>query len=163
MRNIPIRRKADVLDPIGRTFWPFHKGRDGCRAPMQWSAANNAGFSETDPWLPVNANYPTRNVINQNADPDSTLNFFKRLVTVRKAEPALQRGTFKALTKDPHHILAFERSFDDERLAVVLNFSSRELDYDLPDGEWEPVFGEASAAGQTVHVRPYQVLIFKGQ
>ncbi len=161
MRDIPIRRKADVLDPIGRTFWPFHKGRDGCRAPMQWNAGQNGGFSEADPWLPVNADYPKRNVVNQNADPNSTLNFFKQLVAVRKAEPALQRGAFKALTEDPHTLLAFERSLDKDQLVVVLNFTSRELDYDLPEGKWQPVFGEAVRTGQTVHILPYQVLIYK--
>ncbi|MDY6873319.1 MAG: alpha-glucosidase [Chloroflexota bacterium] len=161
MRDIPIRRKADVLDPIGRTFWPFHKGRDGCRSPMQWTAAEHAGFSEADPWLPVNGNYPTRNVVNQSADPDSTLNFFKQLIAIRRAEPALQRGAFRPLTDDPHHILAFERSLDDDRLAVVLNFSSRELDFELPEGEWQPIFSDTSPNGQTVHVMPYQTLIFK--
>jgi alpha-glucosidase len=163
MRDIPIRRKADVLDPIGRTFWPFHKGRDGCRAPMQWNAAQNAGFSDADPWLPVNANYQKRNVVNQSADPDSTLNFFKQLVAVRKAEPALQRGTFKALTEDPRDILAFERSLNGDQLVVILNFTSREVEYELPEGEWEPVFGASSPAEGTVQTAPYQVMILKKQ
>jgi alpha-glucosidase len=75
MRDIPIERKSDVLDPVGRQFWPFYKGRDGCRSPMQWNAERNAGFSDAKPWLPVDSNHHWRNVDSQSVDPDSLLNY----------------------------------------------------------------------------------------
>ncbi|MBE0696047.1 MAG: alpha-glucosidase, partial [Anaerolineaceae bacterium] len=73
MRDIPIRSKEDVLDPVGKTFWPLMKGRDGCRAPMQWDASSNAGFtpSAARPWLPLHMDYPERNVKVQQDDPQS--------------------------------------------------------------------------------------------
>ncbi len=51
MRDISLPRR-EILDPPGRRYWPLYKGRDGCRSPMQWEAARNAGFSAGRPWLP---------------------------------------------------------------------------------------------------------------
>jgi alpha-glucosidase len=161
MRDIPIRRKSDILDPIGKTFWPFYKGRDGCRAPMQWTSGKNAGFSDAQPWLPVHENYVERNVVNQAAEPDSVLLFFKALAALRKAEPALQRGDFKALTPDPHTFLAFERSLADDQLVVLLNFSSRADIASLPEGTWQAVFGSEGEFENQIELLPYQVIILK--
>jgi alpha-glucosidase len=161
LRDIPIRRKKDVKDPIGKTFWPFFKGRDGCRAPMQWQDEVNAGFSEAEPWLPVNDNYPERNVDSQSKDPESLLNFIRRLIEIRKAEPALQQGDFKSLNDDPRHILAFERTWDRDRILVLLNFSSRDLDFDLPEGEWQSLFSKDQTLRGPLALTPYQVELLK--
>lgn len=161
MRDIPVRKKSDVLDPIGKTFWPFHKGRDGCRAPMQWTAGRNAGFSDAKPWLPVNQDYLERNVVNQAAQPDSLLLFFKALVALRKTEPALQRGDFKTLIADPHTYLAFERILENDRLVVLLNFNSREVRADLPEGQWQAIFGSNNQFTNNLDLAPYQVIILK--
>jgi alpha-glucosidase len=161
MRDIPVRKKKEVIDRIGQTYWPFHNGRDGCRSPMQWRDEVNAGFSVTDPWLPVHANYPDRNVEKQLADPDSLLNFFKQLIQVRKAQPALQRGDFTALVENPRHFLAYSRTYQDDQVLVVLNFSSREVIYDLPDGTWISLFGEEQQTNGFISLIPYDVRLFK--
>ncbi len=134
LRDIPIRKKSDVKDPIGKTFWPFHKGRDGCRAPMQWNSAKNAGFSQQDPWLPVNADFPQRNVVQQKSNPESLLNFVKKLIQIRRAEPALQRGDFTPLIDDPRYLLVFQRDHLDDQVLVILNFSGQNLEFQTPPG-----------------------------
>lgn len=161
LRDISIRRKQDVKDPVGKTFWPLYKGRDGCRAPMQWNATVNAGFSTADPWLPVHDNFPERNVEAQSADPSSLLNFFKQLIQVRKAEPALQRGDFSPLVEEPKHLMAFFRTHQGDQVLVVLNFSSRELIFDLPDGKWITLFGEDQPNLGFITLAPYDVRLFK--
>jgi alpha-glucosidase len=161
LRDIPIRRKQDVKDPVGKTFWPLYKGRDGCRAPMQWNATVNAGFSTADPWLPVHDDFPERNVEAQSADPSSLLNFFKQLIQVRKTEPALQRGDFSPLVAEPKHLMAFFRTHQTDQVLVVLNFSSRELIFDLPDGKWVTLFGEDQPNGGFIALAPYDVRLFK--
>lgn len=126
MRNISLTRDQ-IKDPIGRRFWPISVGRDGCRAPMQWSAAPNAGFAppHTETWLPLHPDYQTRNVMNQQADPDSLLNWYKRLIALRKAHPALRTGSFVPLTQGTNFVLAYLRPVESETVIVALNFSSR--------------------------------------
>lgn len=160
-RDIPIHRKEDVLDPIGRTFWPLHKGRDGCRAPMQWNSDINAGFSESKPWLPVNGDYLERNVGRQINNPDSVLNFYKQIIAIRKSEPALQRGDFKSLDPGDRFLMAYERSMGEDRLLVILNFSGRDLSFSLPDGQWISLLDSGQSLSGTIPIKAYQVEIIK--
>ncbi len=62
-------RRDQILDPPGRRFWPFYRGRDGCRAPMPWNAGPNGGFTTGTPWLPLHPGFPRRNVEVQRARP----------------------------------------------------------------------------------------------
>lgn len=127
MRDIPIRRKADVLDPVGKRFWPLMKGRDGCRSPMQWESGPNAGFAPPGvrPWLPLHPNTAVRNVAAQRADPRSLLNFYRRLIAVRRANPALVGGMFQPLTYGTRYLLAYLRQDATQTVLVALNFSGR--------------------------------------
>ncbi len=161
LRDIPIRGKDDIKDPVGKTFWPFYKGRDGCRAPMQWTSEIHAGFSQAEPWLPVNQNFPERNVQRQISDPTSLLNFVKNLIEIRKKEPALQYGDFSPLIEDPRHILAFLRTKKDDRILVLLNFSSRNLNFQLPEGRWFSLMSEDLTYQDALQIKPYQVMLLK--
>jgi alpha-glucosidase len=136
MRDIAIKRKEDVLDPIGRQFWPFNKGRDGCRSPMQWDDSLNGGFSSGLPWLPLHENYIKRNVESQLQDPDSLLNFYRNLLHIRKNHIALRRGSFNLLTSPAKDVIAYQRIAEEETLLVALNFADRSRVLDFSD----PVF-----------------------
>ena len=141
MRDIPIERKSDVLDPVGRKFWPFYKGRDGCRSPMQWDGEQYAGFSDASPWLPVHHNHQWRNVDSQSGDLDSLLNFYKKLLLIRKSTPVLQKGMYVPITYDPQKILAFVRQKPEQTALIALNFSKRNvglvLSSQLLPGDWK--------------------------
>jgi len=126
MRDINVSR-AEIQDPIGRRYWPFNKGRDGCRSPMQWSPARNAGFSSADPWLKIHPGFPERNVDLQKDDPDSLLNFYRKMLDLRKKTPALQEGMFLPLTFDPRRVLAYLRQVENQTVLVALNFGRRKV------------------------------------
>ncbi len=121
--NDPVR-KEDVKDPIGIAGWPTEKGRDGERTPMQWSDAPNAGFSEAVPWLPVPASYKTHNVESERKDPNSVLQFYQRLLTLRHHEPALLDGDYIALDENNPEVLSYLRRYQSEAVLVVLNMSN---------------------------------------
>ncbi|HVH84208.1 MAG TPA: alpha-amylase family glycosyl hydrolase, partial [Steroidobacteraceae bacterium] len=120
-------RVEDVRDPIGITGWPKEKGRDGERTPMQWNAEPQAGFS-TNPhtWLPVTANYRTLNVQSESADPESLLNWHRRLIALRRSSAALRDGRTVMLDRANPHMLTYARVAPDGAAIVVsLNLSAQ--------------------------------------
>jgi len=133
MRDIRVRRK-DILDPIGKRYWPIFVGRDGCRAPMQWNAEPQAGFSTSKPWLPVHPNYKTRNVNAQANNRSSLLNFYKKLLAFRRSQPALIKGDFVAMDVNLPQVMAYKRSYQYNTLFIFLNFSRKALVITLPVG-----------------------------
>ncbi|MGD0708934.1 MAG: alpha-glucosidase [Anaerolineaceae bacterium] len=122
MRDIPMKR-SEILDPVGKHYWPFFKGRDGCRAPMQWDNSIYAGFSPARSWLKVQADHDWRNVESQRADADSLFSFYRRLIQLRKEYPALREGMFLSLNDEPRRLLAYLRKTDEQTVLIALNFS----------------------------------------
>src|SRR5437660_9301381 len=92
MENNDPKSKDDVKDPIGKLGWPKEKGRDGERTPMQWDDTANAGFSRSNPWLPVPPSYKTHNVATELKDPNSILSFYKQVLALRHTSHALLDG-----------------------------------------------------------------------
>ncbi|GLP95856.1 alpha-glucosidase family protein [Paraferrimonas sedimenticola] len=120
-----------LQDPYGITFWPTFKGRDGCRTPMPWQAgAQQGGFSNAEPWLPIPDAHLNRAVDAQESAADSVLNSFRRFTEWRKAFPALVRGDIQFLeTAEP--ILAFVRSSDDQSMLCVFNLGGEDVTVEL--------------------------------
>ncbi|MBN2971827.1 DUF3459 domain-containing protein [Roseomonas aeriglobus] len=104
-------------------------GRDRSRTPMPWSAAAFAGFSTTEPWLPLNPDWPTRNVAAQSDDPTSMLSLYRRLLALRRATPALTTGAM-VLIDVPAGVLAYRRSADGEDRTILLNLTDRPVAVD---------------------------------
>jgi alpha-glucosidase len=117
---------ADVRDPIGRIGWPKEKGRDGERTPMQWNNDTNAGFGGIhEPWLPVGENYKTVNVSTESKDPDSLLNYWKKLIKLRKENDQLREGDFVLGDEVSSRVLSYIRTTKDGKAVVVaLNFTA---------------------------------------
>jgi alpha-glucosidase len=123
MTNNDPKRKQDVKDPIGKVGWPKEKGRDGERTPMQWDDGVNAGFSKATPWLPLPPTYRTHNVAHELKDPDSILNFYKRVLSLRHNEPTLEDGDYIALNENDPNVLSYLRRYKNEAMLVALNMS----------------------------------------
>jgi alpha-glucosidase len=118
-------KKNQIVDPIGKRFWPFFKGRDRARTPMQWTSGLNAGFSAGTPWLPVNQDYSEINVATDSSDPNSILNLYRKLICLRNDTIILQSGDWVPVTKGEKGILAYFRNLRDDKLFVLLNFRRR--------------------------------------
>jgi alpha-glucosidase len=136
MRTTDPVRKEDVQDPVGKIGWPQDKGRDGERTPMQWDGSKNAGFTTAErPWLPVPPSAAEYNVEAESKDPSSILSFYKRLIALRRSEPALRDGRYLPLNREDPFVLSFlrEKPGSGDAILVVLNMSaeSRTVKFDL--------------------------------
>lgn len=112
-------------DPWGRRRPGL--GRDGCRTPMQWLPEEGAGFSTAKSWLAPNDPDHLLNVAAQLGDPTSTLSFYRRLLTARRASEALRHGSYEPIEGVPTDCFAYCRSAEGESVAVYLNFGDHQL------------------------------------
>ena len=128
--------------------------RDKNRTPMQWSDQPNAGFCPADvtPWLPVNPNYAEGiNIFDQQNDPGSLLNFYRRLIDVRRQVPALVLGEYRPLHEATDGYVAFLRSTEAQTVLVVLNYSNtrHDLRFDVPGKQTARVASPRRATTKT--------------
>ncbi len=124
MQNNDPRRVEDVKDPIGRRLWPKNKGRDGERTPMQWNDSPNAGFSRSQPWLPVPDSYHSCNVAAEERDGNSILNFYRRLLALRHRREELLEGDYAAQNETDPNVLSYLRSYGGKAVLVAINMSA---------------------------------------
>nr|WP_093422098.1 alpha-glucosidase family protein [Tranquillimonas alkanivorans] len=136
----------DLHDPYGKRFWPKFKGRDGCRTPIPWTREGaHGGFSDAKPWLPVAVEHLDRAVGVQDADPDSTLNFYRDFIAFRRAHPALAKGTLTVLRADDD-VLSLIREHDGTRVLCVFNLTDAGQVAELPGGDWQQDLGAPFSA-----------------
>lgn len=107
-------------------------GRDRSRTPMPWDTSPNAGFSSSEPWLPLNDDWHVRNVAAQDGAPGSMLVLYRQLLGLRRATAALATGHF-VLSDADEDVLAYERRDGDDRLLIALNLSAERRRLILPD------------------------------
>jgi oligo-1,6-glucosidase len=99
--------------------------RDNGRTPFQWNASANAGFTSGTPWIKINPNYTTVNVEAQEKDTNSCLNYFRKIIKLRKENLALIYGKYTLLDKDNQDVYAYTREWNGKKFLVLLNFKSK--------------------------------------
>lgn len=141
--------------------------RDNARTPMQWSSSENAGFTTGMPWLPVNKNHTSINVETSEKNPNSTLNYFKKLIQLRKSSPALVYGKYTLLDKDNPDVYAYTREYNNEKYLVLLSFCDEGGKFKLPEGmtigedlinNYEKNLPESNAV---ISLQPWQARVIK--
>ena len=105
--------------------------RENGRTPFQWDTTENAGFTIGKPWLKMNPNYSLINAEAQEKDPNSVLNYFRKVVQLRKQDLTLVYGAYTLLDKDNPDVFAYTRELDGKKLLVLLNFSKKNAAYTL--------------------------------
>jgi glycosidase len=114
------------------------QGRDKCRTPMQWDDSPNAGFSEAPAgkiWLPLAGDHPQVNVKRQLEQPESILNLYRWLLTLRRSSPALQTGDYFPVDGAPEGCYVFlRRAPGSQAILAALNFSQQEKRLSLTVG-----------------------------
>ena len=142
------------------------RSRDNARTPMQWSDGKNAGFTTGTPWLRVNPNYTAINVEKEAQNPDSVLNFYKKLIALRK-DPEYKEtvvyGALEPFMKERHNLMAYYRKWD-KTLLVVGNYQWDEQEIELP-GACKKVlinnYPDVVIDGNKIKLHGYQVLVLE--
>ena len=109
------------------------KSRDNARTPMQWDASENAGFSEAQPWIRVNANYKKINAENALADSDSVFYYYQKLIALRHELPIITDGVYELLDAENEKIYAYLRKGEKESLIVLCNFTDETVEYEVDE------------------------------
>ena len=123
--DIPFER---LRDPEAIANWPLTLGRDGARTPMPWTADSpHAGFSSTEPWLPIPPDHVAKAVAGQDGDANSVLAVTRQLIELRRSSPILRLGSFEPLNL-PAPILGFDRVTEQGRLRCLFNLTDTAQD-----------------------------------
>jgi alpha-glucosidase len=166
-------RREDVKDPIGRTFWPENKGRDGERTPMQWTGGAQAGFSSNPKtWLPIPPNASMTNVTAQTGNTSSLLNWYKALITLRRDNASMRDGTLVLTDQSNENVLSYLRLSKSGVRSILVSINMSALHQDVAWQKVGIVAGspqphtlmstpgvEISSRSQSVNLTPFGVWI----
>ncbi|MCC3356325.1 glycoside hydrolase family 13 protein [Bacillus sp. REN16] len=164
------REKVEAgIDPEEIMQSIYAKGRDNARTPMQWDESENAGFTTGTPWLSVNPNYREINAAKQVEDPNSVFSYYKKLIELRNQHEIIVYGTYDLLLPEHPTIYAYTRILGRVKLLVVLNFSSENSLFELPDGfgyqTQELLIGnyevDRNDSIETIELKPYEARVYK--
>lgn len=139
------------------------ESRDNGRTPFQWDTSFNAGFSTGTPWIKVNPNYTFINAAAQENDPNSILNYFRKMVQLRKSTPALIHGKYTLLDKDNPAVYAYTRELAGEKYLVLLNFSANtsSVNTGMDVSKAKLMIHNYAAPSTGNQLQPYEALVYK--
>ena len=112
----------------------WNGSRDSARTPVQWSDGKNAGFTDGTPWFYVNQNYKTINVAEQESDPDSVLNFYRKAIKLRKTLSAVKHGNYQEHFKSSSKVYTYSREDKRQKLLVICSFTEEAVKVKAPKG-----------------------------
>lgn len=143
------------------------RSRDNSRTPMQWIDERYCGFSDTKPWIPVSDNFEKINVKKQKQDRDSILEFYKKLIMLRKEKEVIARGNIEFMEVENAGVLAYTRCLDKQKLLVCCNFRDVESQMEFTQ-EWKSgrkILGNYEENHKNNYkvltLRPYEIIVLE--
>ncbi|SDK61355.1 oligo-1,6-glucosidase [Catalinimonas alkaloidigena] len=185
MTNVHFAAIDDYRDISARNMWQLRRAagvpeadllaalhdfsRDNARTPMQWDDSPHGGFSTAEAtWIDVNPNYREINVAQAQANPDSVLNHYKKLIRLRRQHSVLVYGEYEIIDEENEQVYAYLRKDAQECLLIMLNFTPKELRFSLPESvqftKSETLITNYQAvtlSERTVTLLPFAAVIFK--
>ncbi|MBK6976651.1 MAG: alpha-glucosidase [Cytophagaceae bacterium] len=181
MTNIRFETIDDYHDVAGRNEYEYQKknggdlkklledmklgSRDNGRTPFQWNDTKNAGFTTGEPWLKVNPNYKTLNAAAQEMDPNSPLNYFRKVVALRKKNQVLVYGKYTLVDEHNPDIYAYTREMEGKKILVLLNFSKKNASTVTDKKLGKLLINNYSdtqkISGNKIVLRPYEARVYE--
>lgn len=145
----------------------YVKGRDNARTPFQWDESEHGGFTTGTPWIQVNPNYKEINANQAVADEKSIYHYYRKLIQLRKEQPVIVHGRYDILVPDDEKIYVYTRTFESQKLLVLLNFSDEEQAFGVPlelQGKKSEIlisnYEASEGYGAEVSLRPYEAIVY---
>lgn len=143
--------------------------RDNGRTPMQWDSSEHSGFSVSKPWLSLNKNFKSGvNVKGQERDKNSILNYFKKIVRIRKEHLGLIYGDYQLLIKNNEEVYAYTRTLKDEKYLILLSFFEEETMVKVDEISFNKAIllisndkANLEQSNTTFILKPYQALVYE--
>ena len=145
------------------------KSRDNSRTPMQWSSEKNAGFTTGQPWIPIGKSAKEINAAKALEDKESVFYFYQKLIALRKEYAVISEGDFNMILENHKKVMAYTRSFENQRIIVLNNFYGEETNVILPTELMTDV-AESSVLisnyqvtpllNQEISLRPYESIVY---
>lgn len=154
-----INKKGDIPAFLKRLQFEC---RDNGRTPFQWDSTMNAGFSSGTPWIQVNKNYSSINLVKQEKDQNSVLNFVKKMIQLRKSNPVFVYGKYNLVDANNPNIYAYTREWEGNKILVLLNFSDKpsKVNTGLDLKKAKPlIYNYAQLNGE--NLQPYEAVIYQ--
>ena len=142
--------------------------RDNARTPVQWTSGKNAGFTTADkPWFYINPNYTEVNVEDAEKDPDSILNYYRKLLKFRKENEIVIYGDYKEHYHESDKLFVYERNYEGKKMLVICSFSDKIERFKAPKGfdlaKGRVVLGNydcINSGFDCFNLRPYETKVF---
>lgn len=140
--------------------------RDNDRTPMQWSGAENGGFTTGTPWMHVNPNYPEINVEREETLEKSVLRFYRRLTALRRENPVMVYGSYRQLLEEDAELIVYEREYEGVCWLIICNYYSNERELPqsvaerLKAGQARLLLGNYDVTDGGERIRPYEARIY---
>jgi len=144
-----------------------YSSRENGRTPMQWDSTKHAGFTTGAPWKRVNENYKEINVAAQDANPNSVLNHFRKMTSIRNENLVMVYGDYDMILDDHEQIYAYTRILNEDKMLILLNFSDQKAQASLPKSfKFEDIIinnysSDPFEGNTSVLLQPYQALVVK--
>lgn len=141
--------------------------RDNARTPVQWTGGENAGFTTGKPWFYINPNYKEVNAEKELSDPNSLLNFYKKLIRFRKENEIVLKGDYKEYYANSKNLYVYERTYNNQRMLVICSFTEKGIAFEAPEGydlsKGVKVLGNYESehiCGNGFKTRPYEMRVY---
>jgi oligo-1,6-glucosidase len=143
--------------------------RDNARTPMQWDTSPNSGFTSSTPWIKVTENFKNGiNVASQEKDENSVLNYFKKMVQVRKQNLGLVYGAYHLLLESNEQVYAYTRTLSEEKYLILLSFSELETTVEVNEVSFKLASlvisndqADKTKSDEVFTLKPYQALVYE--